>query len=495
MQFIDYATLPWYKKIVIKLLQGIKNIPHNFVTLISKIGRFFVSVVKGIFNGIKSFFSTFFIGDIPTRLSYFIMGSGCLLRGQIIRGLGFLALQLFYIVYIISFGWGQLQLFPTLGTAVKRQVWDEANQIYRYVQGDNSMLILLFSVLTIAISLVIFKLYLANIRMAYHNQLLKKDGNKLNSMIDDIRELFDKKLHVTFLSLPTLGIVIFTVLPLIFMILIAFTNYDKNHQPPGTLFTWVGLENFKNILSGNGILAATFKGIFTWTVIWAFFATFSNYILGMLLALMINKDGIKLKKMWRTLFVITVAVPQFVTLLLMSRLLDDRGALNILLGYFGIAPVKFLTDALTARITVIIVNIWVGVPYTMLITTGILMNIPVELYESARIDGAGPFKTFTKITLPYMLFVTTPYLITQFVSNLNNFNVIYLLSAGNPLSLDYYQAGKTDLLVTWLYKLTVNFQDYNLASTIGIIIFVISAVMSLIVYNSSSSVKKEDTFQ
>ncbi|MDD4429679.1 MAG: sugar ABC transporter permease, partial [Paludibacter sp.] len=314
-------------------------------------------------------------------------------------------------------------------------------------------------------------------------------------MIDDIRELFDKKLHVTFLSLPTLGVVIFTVLPLIFMILIAFTNYDKNHQPPGTLFTWVGLENFKNILSGNGILAATFKGIFTWTVIWAFFATFSNYILGMLLALMINKDGIKLKKMWRTLFVITVAVPQFVTLLLMSRLLDDRGALNILLGYFGIAPVKFLTDALTARITVIIVNIWVGVPYTMLITTGILMNIPVELYESARIDGAGPFKTFTKITLPYMLFVTTPYLITQFVSNLNNFNVIYLLSAGNPLSLDYYQAGKTDLLVTWLYKLTVNFQDYNLASTIGIIIFVISAVISLIVYNSSSSVKKEDTFQ
>jgi arabinogalactan oligomer/maltooligosaccharide transport system permease protein len=99
------------------------------------------------------------------------------------------------------------------------------------------------------------------------------------------------------------------------------------------------------------------------------------------------------------------------------------------------------------------------------------------------------------ITLPYMLFVTTPYLITQFVANLNNFNVIYLLSGGGPLSLDYYQAGKTDLLVTWLYKLTVNQQDYNLASTIGIMIFLISAVVSLLVYNSSSSVKKEDMFQ
>ena len=289
--------------------------------------------------------------------------------------------------------------------------------------------------------------------------------------------------------------ILFTILPLIFMILIAFTNYDKNHQPPGSLFTWVGLENFRNIFGSNPLLAASFKGIFEWTIIWAFFATFTNYFLGMILALLINKKGIRLKKMWRTIFVITIAVPQFVTLLLMSRLLDDKGALNILLGYLGFGPVKFLTDATLARITVIIVNIWVGVPYTMLITSGILMNIPEELYESARIDGAGPVRAFMSITLPYMLFVTTPYLITQFVANLNNFNVIYLLSGGGPLSLDYYQAGKTDLLVTWLYKLTVNQQDYNLASTIGIMIFLISAVVSLLVYNSSSSVKKEDMFQ
>ena len=215
----------------------------------------------------------------------------------------------------------------------------------------------------------------------------------------------------------------------------------------------------------------------------------------MILALMINKKGIKLKKLWRTVFVVTIAVPQFVSLLLMGRLLADLGAANVLLGYLGIAPVQFLTNATIARITVIVVNMWVGIPYTMLITSGILMNIPSDLYESARIDGAGTIKTFTKITLPYMLFVTTPYLITQFIGNMNNFNVIYLLSAGGPLSLDYYQAGKTDLLVTWLYKLTVNQQDFNLASAIGIIIFVISAVLSLVVYNSSSSVKKEDTFQ
>jgi arabinogalactan oligomer/maltooligosaccharide transport system permease protein len=288
---------------------------------------------------------------------------------------------------------------------------------------------------------------------------------------------------------------LFTIMPLIFMILIAFTNYDQAHQPPGNLFTWVGFVNFQNIFWSNAAQSRTFVGILQWTFVWAFFATFSNYLLGMILALMINKKGIKFKRFWRTVFIVTIAVPQFVTLLLMSRLLAEQGAMNVFLGYLGIGPVPFLTNALYARITVIVVNIWVGIPYTMLITSGVLMNIPVDLYESARIDGAGVVKTFTRITMPYMLFVTTPYLITQFVGNINNFNVIYLLTGGAPLTLDYYQAGRTDLLVTWLYKLTVNNQDYNLASAIGIIIFLISATLSLLVYNMSSSARKEERFQ
>lgn len=123
------------------------------------------------------------------------------------------------------------------------------------------------------------------------------------------------------------------------------------------------------------------------------------------------------------------------------------------------------------------------------------MNIPAELYESARIDGAGTLRTFFKITMPYMLFVTTPYLITQFVGNFNNFNVIYLLTQGDPKSVWLYQAGETDLLVTWLYKLTVTYQDYNLASVIGILVFIVSASMSLIVYNYSASAKREEEFQ
>jgi arabinogalactan oligomer/maltooligosaccharide transport system permease protein len=146
------------------------------------------------------------------------------------------------------------------------------------------------------------------------------------------------------------------------------------------------------------------------------------------------------------------------------------------------------------KVVVIIVNLWIGIPYTILITSGILMNIPADLYEAARIDGAKPVKQFMAITLPYMLFVTTPYLITQFIGNINNFNAIYFLTTGGPTTLDYYQGGKTDLLVTWLFKLTVNEQDYNLASTIGILIFVICGFASLVTFNITSSANKEETF-
>ncbi len=495
MNYVDYITMSAYKRLAFRTLNGIKNFPQRLVKLFSTLGHKILSGLSSIKKNVINYFVTFKDGDFRTRLSYIIMGSGCFLRGQIIKGLGLLFIQASFYVYLLSFGISQLALLPSLGVSVKKQVWDEKDQIYRYIQGDNSMLILLFSILTIFIIFAFLFVYFLNIRVAYNNQLKKARGQKLRNIIEDIKGLFDHNLHITFLSLPTLGIMVFTLLPLIFMILIAFTSYDKSHQPPGTLFTWVGITNFKNIFWNDPIQSRTFVGILQWTLVWAFFATFSNYILGIVLALMINKKGIKFKKFWRTIFIITIAVPQFVSLLLMSRLLADQGAMNVLLGYLNIGPVPFLTDELLARITVILVNIWVGIPYTMLITSGVLMNIPLDLYESARIDGASVVKTFTKITMPYMIFVTTPYLITQFIGNINNFNVIYLMTAGGPLSLDYYQAGKTDLLVTWLYKLTVNNQDYNIASAIGIIIFVISATLSLIVYNMSSSVKKEDSFQ
>jgi len=179
----------------------------------------------------------------------------------------------------------------------------------------------------------------------------------------------------------------------------------------------------------------------------------------------------------------------------MRQMLGETGPINTILNNIGIGTVHFLENPLIARITVIIVNLWIGIPYTMLITSGILMNIPADLYEAARIDGAGPGRQFRSITLPYMLIITAPYLITQFIGNINNFNAIFFLTGGGPSSIEYYRAGSTDLLVTWLYSLTVTHGDYSLASVIGILTFIVSAIIALVTFNITSSSRKEETFR
>lgn len=445
----------------------------------------------------QGLFHIFQHGDGATKASFLLMGFGCLRRGQIIKGLLYLLAQALFFVYLFGFALSYLKLLPTLGTAAMRREWSEARQIYVRTPGDNSMLILLFSVLSLLVVAAFICLWRASIRSCHQAQVLHQNGQKQPTFRSELKTLLNERYHITLLSAPSLMVIAFTVVPIIFMVLIAFTNFDADHQPPGKLFTWVGLKNFTSMIGSNPLMTNSFGKILGWTMVWAVFATFSNYLLGMIVAIMINKKGVRLKKMWRTIFVVTIAVPQFVSLMLMSQILHDQGPLNLLLQKWGFieANIPFLTNARNARIAVILVNIWVGIPYTMLITSGILMNIPADLYESASIDGASPIRMFFSITLPYMLFVTTPYLITAFVGNINNFNVIYLLTRGGPLVTDYYQAGKTDLLVTWLYKLTVEKQNYSLASTIGIFVFLICASISLVVYNLSGSAKKEDEFQ
>lgn len=436
-------------------------------------------------------------GNLWTRMSFLVMGTGCIRCKQYVRGLIYLFTEIGFFFFFKDFALQYLSKFGTLGTTTQTRVWNEELQIFQRFPGDNSMLILLYSVLSLAAMAVFLFIWYANVRDAWRAQECLRQGRKPSDFRDDLQSLTHERFHITLLSMPMLTLVLFTLLPILFMILIAFTNFDADHQPPGNLFTWVGMTNVTDIFLGNEIKTRTFFGLLGWTVIWAILATFTNYILGMLLAVAINSKMVKLKQVWRTCFVIAIAIPQFVSLLLISRALEPAGAINVLLQKLGLidAPLPFLLDPTLARIVVVVVNMWIGIPYTMMTFSGVLMNIPAELYESAEIDGAGPLRRFTSITLPYMIFVTAPATITTFVTNFNNFNVIYLLTAGGPFSLDYYQAGKTDLLVTWLYKLTVNRNDYSLASTIGIFIFILVGSCSLLVYNRTGAVRKEDQFQ
>ena len=390
-----------------------------------------------------------------------------------------------------------------LGARITQEYWNEELQIFEKIKGDNSFLILLYGVASLLIFLLFTWIWILNVKGNFENDKRIQMGETPLTLRQDLQLLLNQKFYVLLLILPLVGLLVFTVMPLVFMVLIAFTNYDYAHMPPGKLFDWVGFSNFKMMFSlsqGGTGFALVFLRVLLWTFIWAFFATFTNYFLGIIIALLIQRKGIKLKALWRTLFVVAIAIPQFVTLLLMQKILDGDGILNKLLG----TNILWLTDqryfALLPRLMIILVNIWLGVPYTLLMCSGILMNIPTDYYEAARIDGANPVTIFFAITLPYMLHVTAPYLITQFVGNINNFNVIWLLTGGGPVDNLHYgggsQAQSTDLLVTWLYRLTTDQNPkYNVASVIGIVIFAISAILSLITYNRTSASRSEEAFQ
>lgn len=499
-------------------LTKLQRFGYKFLAFFCGIPLWFKNLGIKIWNQLKRFglfvahdtvdlVNTFKNGDWKTRLSYLVMGFGSAARGQVLRGLLFFVFEAVFITYMcLPQGGGYwLSMMPSLGKVGRSKVLDPELDVYYYQDGDNSFRILLYSVLTIFFVIAFIYTWRLNIKQNRIAQEILASGKKLKSGKQDLHSLIDDQFHKTLLALPVMGIVVFTVMPIVFMILVAFTNYDGAHNGFNNLFHWVGLDNFNTLFSwssGNKAYSAAFGEILTWTLIWAFFATFSNYFLGMVVAMMINKKGIRLKKVWRTILVLSIAVPQFISLLYVSKMFDNSGiVIARLREWFKVpASFSFYDDPTWARVTVIFINIWIGIPYLMLITTGILMNIPADLYESAKIDGANVWQQYFKITLPYMLFVTGPYLLTSFIANMNNFNVIYLLTGGNPINPKASGAsgavGYTDLLVTWLFKITTGTNsEYYMASVVGIMVFLVAAALSLIVYNLMPSSKHEEDYQ
>ena len=510
---LEYLSLNPLGKILYK-------IKHFFLAIPKACSKFFHAIpskarkearqAQGVFHNI---YEAGRYGDVFTRLSFLLMGFGLFFRHQIIRGALYLAYEIFFVIFMILIGGPALNGLSSLGQlgSVTYRVVDPVTglDLDSLVNYDDSFTILLYSVIAFVLILLLVVLWYSQLKDSLR---LQREGviGKRAKDVDTIKNVFDKSYHRTLLSIPMFGLVCFTIIPIIVMVLIAFTNYNQNHLTPGRLFDWVGMYNFQNLFAsgtsaGNNIFLQVFGEVLLWTLIWAFFATFSNYFLGIIMALLINKDGIKLKGFWRFMFMISIAVPQFISLIAMSILLSNTGALSGLYQQLTGSPLNFAVghkpaDVTRTKVIIILVNIWIGVPYTILSTSGILMNIPRDLYESSKIDGANAFVQFTKITLPYIFFVTGPSLIQSFIGNINNFGVIYFLTGGGATydeTIFNRLLGETDLLITYIYKVvtSVNNSDFGLASTIGIFVFVICAFISLIMYNRSSAVSGEDTFQ
>jgi arabinogalactan oligomer/maltooligosaccharide transport system permease protein len=509
---LEYLSMSKPRRVLYKFTQFFTNIPKKVSRKASALPRKMRNRGHAITNVFKNLKDALVSGDWSTRLSFLVMGVGLMAKHQIIRGIIYCIFEILFVAFMIGIGGPALSQLSYLGGTARADYsgYSSGISLTVYSYHQNSFTIMLYSLIGIIFIVALAVLWYSQIVDSLKLQRMGYIG-KYASDKQTLRNTMDKSYDKTLLLFPTAGLVIFTILPIVMMVIIAFTNYDYAHVPPTALFDWVGTYNFQEVFSiggGSGaFVVQTFGKVLLWTLVWAFFATFSNYFLGMIVAMIINIKGIKLKKLWRTILITTIAVPQFISLLLVSQMFSDGGLINALMQRWGwiSTPIHFLTNEWIAKVMIIVINTWIGIPYTMLICTGLLMNIPEDLYESARIDGASPAKMYFKITLPYMLFVTGPYLISQFVGNINNFNVIYLLSNGGPtfvfpanvpVQFSASGVGKTDLLITWIYKLTTNASyDYGIASVLGILVFAVVAFISLLFYNNSSAVKDEEAFQ
>ncbi|MDP1879171.1 MAG: ABC transporter permease subunit [Actinomycetota bacterium] len=268
---------------------------------------------------------------------------------------------------------------------------------------------------------------------------------------------------------------------------------DPNNPDDELLPGWretVGFKNFFRIFSDPDI-SGPFFIVFVWTFVYAIVTVLLTFALGLGLAIVMNKPGMRGQRVYRSLLVIPYAVPAFLSILVWAALLnDDFGAINQVLG----TSIPWLFDPTWAKVSCILVNLWLGLPYMFLISTGALQAIPSELQEAARVDGARNWQVFRLVNLPLLLVALTPLLIASFAFNFNNFNNIYLLTGGGPAMDGSNVAGATDILISYTYKVAFaagKGNDYGLAAAVSIIIFMIVGTISAISFSRSKAIREE----
>jgi arabinogalactan oligomer/maltooligosaccharide transport system permease protein len=237
------------------------------------------------------------------------------------------------------------------------------------------------------------------------------------------------------------------------------------------------LQNYAALLA-NPAIRGPFIGVFIWTFFFSIITVVMMFGLGLILAIALDKK-MRGRNFYRGLLILPYAMPSFMSILIWAGMFNrDHGAINSLLGM----EIPWLEDPILAKISILIVNLWLGFPYFYLIATGALQALPTDLEEAAAIDGATGAQIFWRIKLPLILQILSPLLIASMAFNFNNFNLIYLLTRGGPTDvINGETAGATDILITYAYKTAFagTEQNLGLASAISVIIFLIVGLLSL----------------
>ena len=420
-------------------------------------------------------------------LASIIPGGGQFLNKQVLKGVIFLVIFALYILHLFSFGFDAFNGLVTLGITPRE---------------DHSLFLLIEGVLELLITVIFIIFYAVQMWDARNVAKLNAiNPDKVNRSAKDILNNLYESGFPYLLTIPAYILMLFAIVfPVVVTILIVFTNYDLQHIPPAKLIEWTGLETFNSIFTLT-TYRETFGAVFSWTVIWTLFATTLQVGLGIFLAILMNQPFIKFRRFFGVILLLPWAVPAFISILTFSNMFNpSAGAINSqvipfinnLIPFLEIPALAWKTDPFWTKVALISIQGWLGFPYIYVLTTSILQSIPGEWYEAASIDGASPIQKFRFITFPHILSVAAPVLITQYTGNFNNFTMIYLFNEGGPGSVGN-NAGTTDILISWVYKLTTGQSpQYNVSSAITIIISTIVIVISLIIFKYTNAFEMED---
>ncbi|MBS2781846.1 sugar ABC transporter permease [Aeromonas salmonicida] len=406
-----------------------------------------------------------------------IPGFGQFYNKQFIKGaLFFIVMSCFLGVFNDFLQQGFWGLF-TLGTELPRD-----NSVFLLAKGVISVLIATFGV----------GIYYWGIRDAYLCGEKRDQGYALSGIRKQYQLLLSEGFPYLMITPGFILLVFVVVFPIIFGFSIAFTNYDLYHTPPAKLVDWVGLKNFFNIFRLD-LWRSTLLDVLQWTVIWTLIATTLQCSVGVLLAILVNQKDLRFKALIRTILILPWAVPGFVTILVFAGMFNETfGVINNgILASLGIEPKQWMTDPFWTKTALILMQTWLGFPFVFAMTTGVLQAIPDDLYEAATIDGASTWHKLTTITLPLVLYSIAPILITQYTFNFNNFNIIYLFNNGGPAVIGS-NAGGTDILVSWIYKLTMSSSQYSIAASITILLSIFVVGIALWQFRATNSFKQDD---
>jgi arabinogalactan oligomer/maltooligosaccharide transport system permease protein len=260
---------------------------------------------------------------------------------------------------------------------------------------------------------------------------------------------------------------------------------------------WVGLDNFTSAFFSDSEYGQYFVSVTLWTFAFAFLSVFLTFVFGTFLAIVLNDERVKGRKLYRTLLLLPYAFPSFLGALVWRNMLNVDGFINQILGGAGIDWLQTQTESgyWLARGSLLLVQLWLGFPYMFLISTGALQSLPGELKEAAVVDGASPARMWLNVTGPLLLISTAPVLVASFAFNFNNFSLIYMLTKGGPSFGATEPVGATDILISMVYRISgvgggAARADLGLAAALSIIIFIIVAVIAVLGFRQTRKLEE-----